>query len=976
MKHKWTLDELIDSWTLLPNELEFVNRTKTDHTRLGLTVLLKYFQIEGRFPHRQRDVPQVAIEFVARQLEIAPAAYASYDWRGRSIKLHRATIRDYLGFRQGTVADADDVVAWLIADVLPHISRSDSIIEAIYRRYRTLKIEPPTVGRVERLTSSAQHQYADQFCHQIASRLPAATKRQLDALLQLEVDDEGEVGFHSPFSRLKTDAGAISLKSILVEVEKLEQIRRVTLTSDLFDGIPHHVIQLYRERVSGEKPREARRHPAALRYTLLAAFCWLRRREIADNLVDLLIGIVKRIGNNAENNLERRVLRELKRVRGKGRILYNMAKAAITHPDGAVSQVIYPVADEELLGNIVNEFQTVGTYDDQLLWAARNSYARHYRRMVPALLQVLRFHSNNVHHQPLIRALALMRQYLDSDRTFYLPEDEVPLDGIVPPQWRKLVLRSTTKGVVRVNRISYEVCVLQLLREQLRCRAVWVEGAYRYRNPDEDLPQDFDEQRLTHYEALEQPLDAATFIERLRQEMVDALSRLDEGLPTNDWLTIRANRKQKIRLSPLPAQPKPVNLYYLKQALKERWPMTPLLDFLKETDLRVGFTETFSTTASREHLEVETLRKRLLLCLYALGTNTGFARVSDEETADALRHVHRRYMTKPSLRAAIAAVVNGIFHARQSHIWGEATTACASDGKKFAAWDQNLLTEWHVRYRGPGIMVYWHIDKKAACIHSQVKRCSSSEVAAMIEGVLHHCTDMEVQKNYVDSHGQSEVAFAFCHLLGFQLLPRLKPISRQRLYRPFKTDTGAFANIQPLLTRPIRWKLIEQQYEEMIKYATALRLGTAEAEAILRRFTRQGVQHPTYKALLELGKAVKTIFLCEYLRSLDLRREIHEGLNVVETWNSTNSFIFYGRSSEIASNNRQAQEISVLAMHLLQASMVYINTLMIQEVLAQPEWHQRLELEDLRALTPLIYAHVNPYGRFELNLEERLPLAE
>ena len=127
------------------------------------------------------------------------------------------------------------------------------------------------------------------------------------------------------------------------------------------------------------------------------------------------------------------------------------------------------------------------------------------------------------------------------------------------------------------------------------------------------------------------------------------------------------------------------------------------------------------------------------------------------------------------------------FEARLPHIWGEATTACASDAKKFAAWDQNLLTEWHVRYRGPGIMVYWHIDKKAACIHSQVKRCSSSEVAAMIEGVLHHCTEMAVDRNYVDTHGQSSIAFAFCYLLGFRLLPRLRPINRQKLYRPYKT---------------------------------------------------------------------------------------------------------------------------------------------------------------------------------------------
>jgi TnpA family transposase len=244
----------------------------------------------------------------------------------------------------------------------------------------------------------------------------------------------------------------------------------------------------------------------------------------------------------------------------------------------------------------------------------------------------------------------------------------------------------------------------------------------------------------------------------------------------------------------------------------------------------------------------------------------------------------------------------------------------------------------------------------------------------MIEGVLHHCTKMAVDKNYVDTHGQSTVAFAFCHLLGFQLLPRLKPISRQKLNQPYKDAADDFANLKPILTRPIRWELIAQHYDEMIRYATALRLGTAEAEAILQRFTRHGVQHPTYKALVELGRAVKTIFLAQYLHSLELRREIHEGLNVVENWNSANSFIFYGRSSEISTNDRHAQEISVLALHLLQVSLVYINTLMIQQILGQSDRQNRLETEDLRALSPLIYAHVNPYCRFELNMETRIQI--
>jgi len=89
-------------------------------------------------------------------------------------------------------------------------------------------------------------------------------------------------------------------------------------------------------------------------------------------------------------------------------------------------------------------------------------------------------------------------------------------------------------------------------------------------------------------------------------------------------------------------------------------------------------------------------------------------------------------------------------------------------------------------------------------------------------------------------------------------------------------------SLQPVLTRPIDWALIAQQYDQMVRYATALRLGTAAAADILRRFTRANLQHPTYRALVELGKALRTTFVCRYLNSMELRREIHEGLNVVE----------------------------------------------------------------------------------------------
>jgi TnpA family transposase len=95
---------------------------------------------------------------------------------------------------------------------------------------------------------------------------------------------------------------------------------------------------------------------------------------------------------------------------------------------------------------------------------------------------------------------------------------------------------------------------------------------------------------------------------------------------------------------------------------------------------------------------------------------------------------------------------------------------------------------------------------------------------------------------------------------------------------------------------------------------------------------------------------------------------------VIETWNGANDFILYGKGGEFASNKLESQEVLMLSLHLLQVCLVYINTLMIQQLLAEPLWQGRLTGIDRRALTPLKWQHVNPYGTFTLNMSERLPL--
>jgi hypothetical protein len=80
----------------------------------------------------------------------------------------------------------------------------------------------------------------------------------------------------------------------------------------------------------------------------------------------------------------------------------------------------------------------------------------------------------------------------------------------------------------------------------------------------------------------------------------------------------------------------------------------------------------------------------------------------------------------------------------------------------------------------------------------------------------------------------------------------------------------------------------------------------------------------------------------------------------------------FGKGGEISTNRLEEQELSVLALHLLQICLVYVNTLMIQRVLTEPEWSSRMTRQHLSALTPLIFHHINPYGTFELDMHERI----
>jgi len=976
------LDELVEHWTLLVDEQELI-AGKRGSTRLGFALLLKFYVRLGRFPRGRSELPDEAVVFVAKQVGVPPGELGFYEWAGSTIGYHRWQIRAYLGFRECSVQDADTLTGWLAVNVCETERRHDQVREELLMRCRGERIEPPAAKRVDRIVRSALHQAEQTLTRRIVQAIPADVVERLHALVAVDGMEDDDLVADSVFGLIKSVPGNVSLDSMLTETRKLRAVRAVGLPAGLFAGVAPKVVAGWRARAAVESPSHLREHPDTVKLTLLAALLHSRQREITDALVELLISTVHRIGARADKRVVQELVNAFKRVTGKENILFAIAEACVGAPDEPVRAVVFPAVTggEQTLRELVHEYKTKGpVYRRTVQTTLKASYSNHYRRGLIDLLEVLEFRSNNAAHRPVLDALALITRHADARLTYYPAAEAVPTHKALLGDWTPLVFQDTSRGRRRVIRTVYEICTFQALRERLRCKEIWVVGADKWRNPDEDLPADFDGRRVEHYAALRKPIDASEFIDQLRHEMRTELDALQVALPKLAWLDIRDRGKQgAIKLTDFDAAPEPRNLRRLKNHVRTRWGTVPLIDMLKEAVLRTGCLTGVISAAGRGDLPPQVLAERLLLAIYAYGTNTGIRSVAGNAVhghgEDDIRYVRRRYLTAEVARAIAIEIANATFAARSHTVWGAGSTAVASDSTHFGAFDQNIFTEWHSRYGGRGVLIYWHVERKSMAIHSQLIACTASEVAAMVDGAIRHGTTMQVEGNYVDSQGQSEIGFGLTRLLGFDLLPRIKRINKIRLYRPLTGEPDAYPRLAPaMMNRAIRWDIIAEQYDQMIRYATAIRTGTASTEAILRRFTKANAIHPTYQAMIEVGRAQKTIFVARYLRQRDLQREINEGLNIVESWNRANSVIFFGKGGDIATNRRDEQELSVLCLRVLQTALVYVNTLMIQDVLADDAWSTALTNEDRRALTPLFWAHVAPYGEIKLDMRSRLTL--
>ena len=234
LKGHWELEELVEHWTLLPQELELLGN-KTDATRLGFAISLKYFQLEMHFPALKPAIPKSVVEHVAAQVQVPPDKYHRYSWTSRNAKYHRGQIREFFGYREARTSDSESIINWLIDKVLTRESDINVLQQLVKEQFWALKIEPPTAGRIERLIRSALRTHESRFFRETARRLSFTCRHQIDTLLVTsdkgDSSDDQETGdtLASPLSELNTEPGRSSVNSVLKVSRKLQDLRQIGL---------------------------------------------------------------------------------------------------------------------------------------------------------------------------------------------------------------------------------------------------------------------------------------------------------------------------------------------------------------------------------------------------------------------------------------------------------------------------------------------------------------------------------------------------------------------------------------------------------------------------------------------------------------------------------------------------------------------------------------------------------------------------
>ncbi|PSB14590.1 hypothetical protein C7B65_26255 [Phormidesmis priestleyi ULC007] len=312
-------------------------------------------------------------------------------------------------------------------------------------------------------------------------------------------------------------------------------------------------------------------------------------------------------------------------------------------------------------------------------------------------------------------------------------------------------------------------------------------------------------------------------------------------------------------------------------------------------------------------------------------------------------------------------MINAYARLNLPKIWGTGKRA-AADGCKFETYENNLLSEYHIRYGGYGGIAYHHVSDTYIALFTHFIACGVWEAVYILDGLLKNTSEIQPDTLHADTQGQSAPVFGLAYLLGIQLMPRIRNWQDYIFLRP--DQDAVYEYIEPLFKGVVDWQLIRTHWQDLMRVVLSIQSGKLMPSTILRKLSTYSRKNRLYQAFRELGQVVRTVFLLQYISQRDLRQQITACTNVVEGFNQFLSWMFFGKDGIITENDPEEQEKRLKYLDVVSSAVILQNAVDISWVVQtlSAEGYP-VDREALAVLSPYTTKHLKRFGDYVLDLQ-------
>ena len=932
---------------------------RTPASQVALLVHLKIFQTIGRFLSAA-DVPLAAVEYVACRMAVESEATLicphRTHYRHRQAILRRLKVvawgADARALAQATMCKTAQARTDP-ADII------NSAIDALIRH----DFELPPLATLRRLAGTAHSNINAGQWAEVCGRLSSAQQVVLETLLVVDPKTQ-----KSPFANLCSTPGRPSRKNLNVLIDRYQWLQGLPNPATALQSIADSKILQWANEARRLNALELREYITARRHTLLMAVIHDARGQVLDGLTQMLLRLARKV----EWKSELRLTEWYQTRRNKTDALIRAFRDTLIVHGTEVDPVQKVSRVETVFAAQGGQVALVKSCDEHLHHEKQN-----WRPLARAVFVPLR--SALVHLVEILPLqgtaasgglLRLVRS-LTSETSH---GDYLTIDGVapntLPREWQGLV-HDHANDRHAFNRRQLEVVVILELATAIKAGEVFVSGSVSFDSFWDRLPcEAADPAAVAAYATARGWADGADGLVRAVKRALDQKARfLDTAVGTDDRAYLRRGKHGRPIVTRLRAVGTPESAVDLESQMMAHMPERAVLEAISNTEHWAQWGRHFGLP-SRLGPQIKDASHRYVLTTFAYGCGLGpteaARHLGGTVSADQLAFADRRHVDIADLRAASSDLINLYAQFELPQQWGKGQSA-AADGTHFETYEDNLLAEHHIRYGKTGGIAYRHVADNYIALFSRFIACGTYEATYILDALLQNLSDVKPKSLHADTHGQSAAVFGLAYLLGIELMPRIRRWQSLTLYR--SDSANRYSRINSLFSGTVNWALIQEHYPLFMQIALAIQSGALAPSSVLTRVNSYSTKNRFALALKELGNAVRTTYLLEWIMDESLRRTVHKGTTKIERHHKFAKHLAFGAGGHLRSNNPADQEKAIVYNELV------TNAVALQNVVDQTQALHTLKSKgvnicaaDLAFLSPYATSKLKRFGDYPTNL--------